>query len=202
MAELFRYDIINELIKKHNYKRYLEIGVRTNRTFNSVICDVKEGIDPQYQATHQMTSDDFFAQLSKEVTYDVFFIDGLHEWDQVLKDLDNCLSHLSVGGTIVMHDCSPAEESWQIDKYPGYGSWNGTVWKAYAYFRMTRPDLLMHVVNNDHGVGIVKIGQQELFKPKVEIQDMNWNLLNTNREKLLNLISCDQFLELLNNNVL
>jgi hypothetical protein len=41
-----RFDIINALIKKNNYKTYLEIGVRDKECFNQIIIDDKKGCDP------------------------------------------------------------------------------------------------------------------------------------------------------------
>ena len=41
-----RYDIINELINKHNYKTYLEIGVRNpDECFNLINCETKHSLD-------------------------------------------------------------------------------------------------------------------------------------------------------------
>jgi len=33
---MYRYDIINALIRKNKYKTYLEIGVRDNHCFNKI----------------------------------------------------------------------------------------------------------------------------------------------------------------------
>ena len=44
-----RYDIINSLIRKHNYKTYLEIGVRDNFCFDKIKIKDKSGVDPNDQ---------------------------------------------------------------------------------------------------------------------------------------------------------
>ena len=107
-----RIEIIQELINKHGYKNYLEIGVRDGSCFNAIKCESKDGVDPDLSsaATVKLTSDEFFKrwEAEKEVPawykFDIIFIDGLHHADQVEKDIDNSLKYLNEGGIIVMHD--------------------------------------------------------------------------------------------------
>ena len=189
-----RTDIINHLIKKNNYKRYLEIGVRDpDSNLNLIDIQHKDGVDPAGRCNYPITSDDFFEQLDENVTYDIIFIDGLHLDYQVEKDITNSLKHLSEGGTIVMHDCSPIKEEHQVEEYVVGTTWNGTTWKAYVKFRMTDENLNMCVVDTDHGVGIISKGKQTLF-PKSDVLD--FKLLDENRKEILNLITPQQFLNL------
>jgi hypothetical protein len=189
-----RTDIINHLIKKNNYKRYLEIGVRDPESnLNLIDVEHKDGVDPAGRCNYPMTSDDFFEQLDENVTYDIIFIDGLHLDYQVEKDITNSLKHLSEGGTIVMHDCSPIKEEHQVEEYVVGTTWNGTTWKAYVKFRMTDENLTMFVVDTDHGVGVITKGKQTLY-PKSDILD--FKLLDENRKEILNLITPEQFLNL------
>ena len=189
-----RTDIINHLIKKNNYKRYLEIGVRDPESnLNLIDIEHKDGVDPAGRCNYPITSDDFFEQLDENVKYDIIFIDGLHLDYQVEKDITNSLKHLSDGGTIVMHDCSPIKEEHQVEEYVIGTTWNGTTWKAYVKFRMTDENLNMCVVDTDHGVGIISKGKQTLF-PKSDVLD--FKLLDENRKEILNLITPQQFLNL------
>jgi len=189
-----RTDIINHLIKKNNYKRYLEIGVRDPESnLNLIDIEHKDGVDPAGRCNYPITSDDFFEQLDENVKYDIIFIDGLHLDYQVEKDITNSLKHLSDGGTIVMHDCSPIKEEHQVEEYVLGTTWNGTTWKAYVKFRMTDENLNMCVVDTDHGVGIISKGKQTLF-PKSDVLD--FKLLDENRKEILNLITPQQFLNL------
>ena len=151
----------------------------------------KDGVDPAGKCNYVMASDKFFATIPKDQMYDIVFIDGLHLKDQVLRDVNNSLDHLLDGGAIVMHDCSPAKKIHATTVYKG-GTWNGTVWEAFAEMRMTRSDLYMCTVSKDSGCGVVKIGQQELF-PKSEIK---FELLEGNRKELLNLITPQEFVGL------
>ena len=42
------------------------------------------------------------------------------------------------------------------------GHWNGGVWRAWAWLRATRPDLVMAVVDVDEGCGVIRRGSQVL----------------------------------------
>jgi hypothetical protein len=186
-----RTDIINFLVKRNSYRRYLEIGVRVPaQNFDRIKAVDKHAVDPdpRGQISHVMTSDQFFEQLDAEEAYDIVLIDGLHLEEQVLKDVANSLAHLSAGGTIVLHDCNPPSESCQLETYDGKSPWNGTVWKAWAKLRMTRPDLAMCVVDTDWGVGVLARGEQQLF-PRVPDSELDYGFLEQHREELLNLVS-------------
>ena len=43
---MYKIHIINYLIKKNNYKKYLEIGIDNAITFKEVKIDYKIGVDP------------------------------------------------------------------------------------------------------------------------------------------------------------
>lgn len=186
-----RSDIIKTLIDNNRYTRYLEIGVRDNKNFNRIKTPHKDGVDPAGKCNYKMTSDEFFAKIPPTQMYDIIFIDGLHLYKQALKDVNNSLAHLLPGGAIVMHDCSPLKAQHATEKYNG-GTWNGTVYKAFAELRMTRDDLSMWVVDEDCGCGIVKRGSQTLFP----IATVNFEFLQKNRKALLNLISVKEFINL------
>jgi len=193
-----RYDIINHLIKKNDYVNYLEIGINDGDNFKRIEIEHKDGVDPNpiqdgiQCANYSVSSDDFFDLLKghDEIKYDIIFIDGLHHWEQVEKDLLNSLNHLQSKGVIVMHDCNPMFEVTQR-RYAVVGAWNGDTWKAFTKFRTTREDLEMYVVDTDHGIGVVKIGNQKLYTPT--ILDMDYSLLDNNRKELLNLITIEEF---------
>ena len=193
-----RTTIINYLIKKNDYERYLEIGVRdSSLNFDNIKCRCKEGVDPNPKKSckYMMTSDIFFKKISKNKIYDIIFIDGLHLYQQVLKDINNSLCHLSSNGVIVLHDCNPMNKKFQTSIPPNSNKgskWHGTVWKAFALLRMTRNDLDMSVVDTDCGCGIIKRGSQKIFK-KVSISDLNYEFLKANRKKLLKLCSVKIF---------
>jgi hypothetical protein len=197
-----RYDLLNLLIAKRGYSRYLEIGVRDGDTFSRVRIAHKESVDPAWPATHAQTSDEFFKSLSPHVNYDLIFIDGLHLAPQVEKDVHNSLKHLSAGGAIVLHDCNPQTEDAQSDDYDGVKAWNGTVWKAWArIMRQEGQSLNMYVVDTDEGCGVIEAGitrcreaMRDWYQDSFE--KMTFEYLQRNRKALLNLISVEDFLKL------
>lgn len=156
---LSRSEIVQRFITHYGYQSYLEIGVDRGETFNFIRCPLKHGVDPRRNvATHSMTSDEFFSTLDRN--YDLIFVDGLHEAEQVKRDIKNALEHLSPGGVIVMHDCNPRNEKEQQMPRGRQKIWTGDVWKAFVHYRR-RPDLAMYVVDTNNGVGIIRRGRQE-----------------------------------------
>ena len=82
-----RFDIINKLVSYYNYNNYLEIGVLNGESFTNVNCKNKTSVDPKRPATYEMTSDEFFEKEAKDTKWDIIFIDGWHEREQVKKDI-------------------------------------------------------------------------------------------------------------------
>ena len=185
---LSRIEIVQRLIDRYGYQSYLEIGVDKGRMFKSIRCPLKHGVDPRGKiATHSTTSDEFFSTLDRN--YDLVFIDGLHEAEQVKRDIHNALEHLAPGGVIVMHDCSPCNErEQQVPQPPKQAAWTGDVWRAFVHYRR-RPDLEMYVVNTNNGVGIIRRGQQE----PLMIDDPAYADFVRNREAWLNLKTIEEF---------
>jgi hypothetical protein len=187
-----RCDVINYLINKYNYKSFLEIGTGPG-TFPRIICEEKFGVDPDpaTNPTYLMTSDQFFAENHRK--FDIIFIDGLHHEEQVTRDILNSLQCLNRNGTIVVHDCFPKSEIAQ--RVPREVEWwNGDVWKAWMKFRIY--PYKMFVVNEDEGCGIIRNdgNSQKTFKP---LLPLTYNNLVINAKEWLNLISWEEFKELL-----
>lgn len=153
-----RTDIINKLIETYDYTDYLEIGVNhTSLNFDKINCQNKTGVDPKGIAgIAKLTSDEFFKQNKKQ--FDLIFIDGLHEEEQVLRDIDNSLKCLTDNGTIIVHDINPTTERMQLPTFQT-GEWTGTVWKAWVHLRR-RSDLSMFAFAEDYGIGIIRKGTQ------------------------------------------
>ena len=126
-------------------KKYLEIGVEYGTCFANIKCDDKTGVDPdpKFDDTRiiHKTSDDFFADCPTDVLYDTIFIDGMHQSDYLLRDMNNSLKHLAAGGYIFVDDILPANfhEQFKVPlkhyyengilKY-GEPGWTGDVWKV------------------------------------------------------------------------
>ena len=143
------------LKRRFGYESFLEIGCRSDSNFTRVPFADKVGVDPIAGGNVRATSDEFFATCNR--TFDLIFVDGLHESDQVIRDAANALRHLNPGGTLLFHDCKPLfEHEGAFPMAQGTVFWNGTVWKAIAHLR-TAPDIDVITADFDWGIGIVRI---------------------------------------------
>lgn len=211
MTKMTRTEIINHLIAKNNYTSYLEIGLDNGINFMNVKCQNKESVDPFMKNDHEnydftykddipekikklltyrMTSDEFFKICVKK--YDIIFIDGLHTQEQVGRDIINSLKVLNENGMIVVHDCLPnSEEAQKVPRVQG--EWNGDVWKGV--YELIRQGLDIRVVDTDYGCGIIRHCSDEslLFYP--EKSKAMWQDFIRDRNKMMNVISVEQFIE-------
>ena len=218
-----RVRIIQEIINSIKAKTYLEIGVQNGSTFLRIRAPKKIAIDPSIKISmkaksffliynpknlfnhyFEITSDDFFLnykEVLSENKIDVAFIDGLHTFEQSLKDILNCLEYLNEKGIIVMHDCSPRSEtigSAVMSREEAFNpDWSGDVWKTIAYLRNNRNDLNVFVLNCDYGLGIITRGKPEYlldYSPE-ELKNLNYEDFQKDRVKILNLKKPSYFLE-------
>jgi hypothetical protein len=148
---LTRSFIINNIIQRKKYETYLEIGCDKNILFNSVKIKKKVGIDPVAGGNIRMTSDEFFK--NNDDTFDLIFIDGLHQYDQVKKDVYNALKFLNKNGVILLHDCMPTSFIRQTPKRSS-NIWNGDVWKNIVEFR-TLEKIDTYTIYADQGIGLI-----------------------------------------------
>ncbi len=146
-------------------KTYLEIGVFQGTTFLQIDVPYKIGVDPQFQFDTEVftregtvfyneTSDTFFenfAQRSqnlqelyhgKPFKFDVIFIDGLHTFEQTLRDFENTIPYSHEKTVWIFDDTVPSNhlsalssqdknEAWK--KCAGLSkeaAWHGDVFKA------------------------------------------------------------------------
>lgn len=126
----------------------------------------KIGVDPVSGGNVRLTSDDFF-KTNKE-KFDIIFIDGLHKYHQVRKDILNSIKCLNKNGVILIHDCLPKD--YYANAVPrSVINWNGDVWKAFVEMR-TKKNLDCYCCYADEGIGFI-------FKKN------NMNLLNVRNQK-------------------
>lgn len=212
-----RLKIIQLLMKKKRLKNYLEIGVFNGHIFFRIRSDFKVAVDPEfrfdntrklgklfvnpynlYNRYYQKASDDFFEKdapaLFATKKIEISLIDGMHEFDFALRDIENTVKYLSNNGVIVVHDCNPLTkeancsfEEWKNRNFSGV--WNGDVWKAVLYIRSQRKDLTAFVLDTDHGLGIIsrKPDTNPLGFSKQEIEKFGYSDFDVNRNEWLNL---------------
>jgi hypothetical protein len=117
------------------------------------------GIDPMPQIAHRLpsnisifmeTSDAFFNAYDQRPQFarrkiDMAFIDGLHLYEQALRDFINVEKRAAASGLIALHDCIPFDDvaSGRDDHAP---YWVGDVWKCLAILMDHRPDLQIEIV--------------------------------------------------------
>ncbi|MFL2897376.1 MAG: class I SAM-dependent methyltransferase [Candidatus Pelagibacter sp.] len=191
-----RFDIINKIIKKKKFESYLEIGCQSDVNFSKIIIKNKIGVDPQSGGTHRMTSDDFFKQ--NKSTFDLIFIDGLHVYEQVLKDIENSLKVLNDNGVILIHDCLPAK-IWHQTIPQTHSSWNGDVWKSIVKSR-TRIDIDTYTIEADQGLGLIlKRENKDLLVDKIEnFKNLKFRDYYIHHKKFMRIIDENDVLEIIN----
>ncbi len=199
---------------------YLEIGVSKGQAFRRISADVKIAVDPAFRlsersrsladakarATYyfETPSDDFFVNETaflEQHPIDVALIDGLHTYEQVVRDVEYTVRYLKDDGVIFLHDCNPALEligrraaTWDdfVAQQKGplvIGIWSGDVWKSIVYLRSMRDDLRVAVLKCDTGVGVVRKGSPEsrLSYSPAEVEALTYADLKADRKRLLNL---------------
>jgi hypothetical protein len=188
--DYFRWDLIDYLIKKYDYKDYLEIGCDRDQLFSRVNLENKIGVDPYSGGNIRKTSDDFFINNNK--TFDLVFIDGLHTYTQVKKDILNSVKFLNTNGIILVHDCLPDTMSKQA--VPRYKmQWNGDVWKAIVDLRQD-PDLDIYTCEMDQGIGIIKKNNNtSILKLSTPIDKLKFKDYYHNYKEYMRVINLGEF---------
>ncbi|MFA6922789.1 MAG: class I SAM-dependent methyltransferase [Bacteroidales bacterium] len=191
-----RIELINYLIKRYNYKKYLEIGCNKNECFDNIICENKIGVDPYNGGNVRMNSNKYFLlnklNVFNKQNFDIVFIDGLHYSVQTYKDIKNSLKILNKAGTIIVHDCHPINEKEALFPDQGTKNWNGDVWKALVYYRQN-PDIDIVTANFDWGCGIIKIRQNtDIINLNKKYTELTWNDYIENNERWLRLKSFEE----------
>ena len=194
-VNIFRWDLIQHIINKYKYVNYLEIGCDKDQSFSKIKINKKVGVDPISGGTIRDTSDNFF--INNKEKFDIIFIDGLHHYEQVIKDIYNSLKILNDNGHILIHDCLPRTIAHQaIPRYRG--SWNGDVWKSIVELR-TKPNLEVFTCEIDFGVGVIR---KKVNTDPLNIKISNFKNLkfkdyyNKNRE-FMNIKTYNQILDVI-----
>ena len=184
-----RWDLIEYLINKNKYSDYLEIGCDQNQLFSRINIKNKIGVDPVSGGNIRKTSDDFFKD--NENKFDIIFIDGLHTYDQVKKDILNSINCLKENGIILVHDCLPDSLSKQA--VPRFRMiWNGDVWKAIVDLRQI-DNLEIFTCEMDQGIGIIqKKKNSSILKIEKQINHLKFRDYFNNYKDYLRVISVDE----------
>jgi len=220
-----RLIVLKALMQHKTLRNYLEIGVFNGHIFFRIRSSFKVAVDPSfafdntrkagkfflnpynfYNQYYQKTSDDFFAHDAANVfakeKVELSLIDGMHEYEYALRDVENTLLHAKEGAVIVLHDCNPLTKDaacsfkeWNDRQFTG--TWNGDVWRTILHLRSLRNDLTVFVLDDDHGLGIVikKKNEHPLPYTKEQISRFTYEDFDANREKWLGLKPASYFYE-------
>ena len=189
----FRWDLIEYLINKYEYSDYLEIGCDQDQLFSKVRIKNKTGVDPISGGNIRKTSDEFFRENKNK--FDIIFIDGLHTYNQVKKDILNSINCLKDEGIVLVHDCMPDSLSKQA--VPRYRmSWNGDVWKAIVDLRQNEY-LEIYTCKIDQGIGVIKKKRNSsILKLEKNIKDLKFKDYYKNYVKYLRVVDLKEFQKL------
>jgi len=175
-----RHTVVNRLLSLYDRPSYLEVGVCTGETFDSVVAPVKVAVDPNFLFDHEaperqvegstyhpITSDEYFGSVVPEdQVFDVIFLDGLHTFEQTLRDLLNALGHLSPQGVIVIDDVRPSS---YLSSLPQRGrarrarkatgdpdrAWSGDVYRLVYFIDTFCQQLSLRTIADNHGQSVV-----------------------------------------------
>tara|TARA_A100001037_G_scaffold292484_1_gene307863 strand:- start:647 stop:1324 length:678 start_codon:yes stop_codon:yes gene_type:complete len=191
--DYFRWDLIEYLIKKYNYTNYLEIGCDKDQLFSKVKIKNKIGVDPFSGGTVRKTSDKFFLENNEK--FDIVFIDGLHIYSQVKKDILNSIQCLKPNGIVLVHDCMPDSVGKQA--VPRYKmQWNGDVWKAIVDLRQ-KNNLEIYTCEIDQGIGIVTNKKNtSVLNLDIPINKIKFEDYYYNYKQYMRVISINKFKEI------
>ncbi len=179
---LTRHAVMQRVLDLFESPSYLEIGVNRGETFSQLTASRKVAVDPHFlfdavdatgpkgiEIYHQVTSDVFFEKLAaKYAPFDVIYLDGLHTFEQTLRDLLNAVVLLSDQGVIVVDDVLPnsydaslpdleqvfaLRESAPVQGVHWFndGSWMGDVYKIPFFIQTFMQQFSYATVAENHG---------------------------------------------------
>lgn len=214
------FERLNKLAAIVNAKKYLEVGVQQGLTFNKVTVDYKVAVDPFFRFDYkkigsekcifyEKTSDDFFINDIGVEKFDLIFLDGLHTYDQTLRDF------------ILSLTCSHDKTVWLIDDVAPTGylsacpnsnfykaarrlvkqpSWMGDVFKVIYTIHDFFPQF-NYATFPEHGQTVIWKETRKEFNPKWNsvrrISEMNYFDFKKYRNPYLKIMSEEQVFEII-----
>jgi len=153
----------------------LEVGVSKGLTFNNLDFEYKVGVDPKFAFDINeyisesvrlipLTSDDYFTQIKEKTLFDIIFLDGLHTWDQTLRDFNNAINCSNKSSIIIMDDVFPNDvfsalrvmsDCYKYRKANNADStdfsWHGDVYKTVLFIHDFYPQISYVTIDRGYG---------------------------------------------------
>jgi len=195
VARISRAGVVQGLLSLHVDPRYLEVGVSRGVTFHAVQAAAKVAVDPVFRfdveaaasenpnATyHQLTSDEYFGTVAPTGDrFHVIYLDGLHTFEQTLRDLVNALDRLTPDGTVLIDDVKPSSYSASLPDLADVKAlraalpreqspaWMGDVFRIVGFIETFFQTLSYRTVADNHGQLIVwRDGRASVPERRVE----------------------------------
>jgi hypothetical protein len=171
-----RHVVVQGILDLFEQPSYLEVGVFRGVTFNSLEAARKVAVDPKFAFDFspiaaadpsiefwQTTSDRYFGTIADPARlFDVVYLDGLHTFEQTLRDLLNAMSLLKSGGVIVVDDVFPSsyvaslpsiEDFKRVRIASGVQSrdWMGDVYRLIFFISSFCQQYDYRTINDNHG---------------------------------------------------
>jgi hypothetical protein len=137
-------------------RTYLEIGIERGQSLalsrtRTIGVDPFPYLEPECYygkpslKLYRESSDEFFrthtaGTVLEGEPLDLAFVDGLHAFAQVVRDLEYVERWGHAGTVIVVHDVLP-QDAWQATRASHEGAWTGDVWRVVPFLEEHRPDL-------------------------------------------------------------
>ena len=182
---------VNYKFKKYN--SYLEIGTFKDELFSKLYARKK--LELTQFLVEQLEKQAMNFSINND-RFDCIFIDGLHYYHQVRKDILNSLETLNENGIILLHDCLPNNHYEQAVPRCQM-TWNGDVWKVIVECR-TKETIDTYTCNADFGIGVIlkrkkkilNLGKQNFSKLKFEDYFYNY-------KDYMNIIEFDELIKII-----
>jgi hypothetical protein len=186
-----RDQVIQPFLDLFEAPSYLEIGVSHGATFHALNAARKVAVDPHFQFLpasrapgaeyHEVPSDDYFESLVETPPhFDVVYLDGLHTFEQTLRDLINTLGCIGSGGVIIIDDVLPSsydaslqygKETLAVRTMSGSTdrAWMGDVYRLVFFIQSFCPAFYYATVADNHGQLVMWRGKRDKgqFRPRL-----------------------------------
>lgn len=191
---MLRSQVVQAFLDLYDRPRYLEVGVHSGETFDAVRAAEKVAVDPAFRFDveaaaradrsarfHPVASDEFFERrCPADARFDVVFLDGLHTFEQTLRDLMNTLARTRPDSVILIDDVLPsgyAASLRDLDVFlrvhaavPGTpDAWMGDVYRLVWFIAVFMPLWSYATVAENHGQLVLWRAPRPAVRPETTV---------------------------------